>query len=212
MTETKHESQLRHCLNSLPLSLICNFWHSRSLRSAPGVSWLSNEPRTIVHLFLISCQQAKSLSYAGLLLAGQWHGGRPCWLAQFKAPLPGELADDSAEAMDMCDEVARRARAISRKAIAQAEAFSHPEGRIQVLHLNPSSVALQTLLPIIHQCCMCKMQRWCQSLRLQSHQQHDRLLGWLIKFDSFMPQKAVLPAGCNPASSCGCQKRSEGSM
>lgn len=62
---------------------------------------------------------------------GQWVGGRPCWLAQLRSPLNGELADDAAEAMDICDEVARRARAVGRKAKAQAEEFGDPAGHMQ---------------------------------------------------------------------------------
>lgn len=71
-------------------------------------------------------------TFLAFFFAGRWHEGLPKWLAIFRAPQPGELADDAAEAMDMCDEFARRARAISRKALAQAEQFSSPEGRIQV--------------------------------------------------------------------------------
>ena len=82
---------------------------------------------------------SSTLPHVRLLLAGKWYADRPTWLAQFKAPQPGELADDSAEAMDMCDEMARRARAISRKAVARAEHFSQPEGGIQVNPLKASS-------------------------------------------------------------------------
>ena len=64
-------------------------------------------------------------------LAGQWVEGRPCWLAQLKRPLTNEMTDDSAEAMDICDEVARRARAVGRKAREEADRFGDPSGLMQ---------------------------------------------------------------------------------
>ena len=44
----------------------------------------------------------------------------------------GELADDAAEAMDICDEVARRARAVSQKARLQSQRFCNASGEMQV--------------------------------------------------------------------------------
>lgn len=73
--------------------------------------------------------------------AGQWVFGKACWLAQLRQPenpLFGELPDQYQEAMDLCDEAARLARAAGMSALAQAKSIRIPGGTVQV-QTHPAS-------------------------------------------------------------------------
>ena len=58
--------------------------------------------------------------------------GKACWLAELYLLGDGELPDQYLEAMDLCDEAARLARAAGLAATAQARSIRLPGGNIQV--------------------------------------------------------------------------------
>ena len=58
--------------------------------------------------------------------------GKACWLAELYLLGDGELPDQYLEAMDLCDEAARLARAAGLAATAQAKSIRLPGSRIQV--------------------------------------------------------------------------------
>ena len=72
------------------------------------------------------------LAEPGRADAGQWVFGKACWLAGLYLLGDGELPDQYLEAMDLCDEAARLARAAGLAATAQAKSIRQPGNNVQV--------------------------------------------------------------------------------